>query len=96
MDSLIKRPSAWVPIVLSLTTLVAMLTTIALSGPPAPQADEGVGAHLFQLWLALEVLLVAFFALTWLPRAPKQALAILAVQILAALLPMSIVFSLNL
>lgn len=87
MNSLLKKPSAWLPIVLSLAMLVFMLVYIAIFGAPAPQpdADEGVGAHIFQLWLVLEVLLVAFFALTWLPRAPKEASFILAIQIIAAL-----------
>jgi hypothetical protein len=62
------------------------------------EADEGTGAHLFQLWLVLEPLMVGFFAVKWLPLAPKQALLILAFQILAALLPLPIfvVFSLKL
>ena len=55
-----------------------------------------MGAHLFQLWLVLEPLMVGFFAVKWLPRAPKQALFILALQIVVALLPISVVFSLKL
>jgi len=94
---MLKRPSAWVPIALSLGMLVFILTYLALYGvsSPDPNADEGTSAHLFQLWLMLEVLLVAFFALTWLPRAPKQALLILALQIATALPPLTIVFFLE-
>ncbi len=62
----------------------------------AREEDEGIGAHLFQLWLVLEPLMVGFFAVTWLPRAPAQALFIMVLQISTALLPISIVFSLNL
>jgi len=40
--------------------------------------------------------MLGFFAVKWLPRAQKQALLILAFQIIAALLPISIVFFLDL
>ena len=85
MISMLKRPSAWVPVALSLTVLAIMLTFISISGPPVRQPDEGTGAHLFQIWLASEVLLVSFFAVKWLPQAPGPAAMVLAVQIAAAL-----------
>ncbi len=81
---------------MSLTVLAIMLISIAMFGVPVREADEGTGAHLFQIWMVLEVLLVAFFAIKWLPGAPKQVLMVLALQIAAALLPMGIVFFLNL
>ena len=92
MNSIIKKPSAWVPIALSLGILAMILITLVLSWPPVRQADEGIEAHLFQIWLVLEFLMVAFFALKWLPRAPRQALLILAIQIalvLAACFPVA-------
>ena len=79
--SIIKQPSAWIPIALSFAILGVMLIYITGFGPPQPEADEGLGAHLFQIWLALEALLIPFFAITWLPHAPRQALFILAIQI---------------
>jgi hypothetical protein len=77
---------------MSLTVLAAFLFHIAMFGIPVREADEGTGAHLFQIWLVLEVLLVAFFAIKWLPRAPKQALLVLAIQIVAALAACAPVF----
>ena len=85
MNSIIKKPSAWLPIVLSLLVLGTMLISIIIYGPPVREPDEGTGAHLFQIWLVLEVLMVGFFAINWLPRSPKPALLILAIQILAVL-----------
>ena len=82
--------------VISLIVLATILIRLAMFGVPAPEADEGTGAHLFQLWIVLEVLMVAFYAIKWLPQTPKKALLILAIQIVAALLPMAIVFSLKL
>jgi hypothetical protein len=90
--AILKKPSAWLPITMSLTVFSIMLIAIATFGAPARQPDEGTGAHLFQIWLVVEVLMIAFFSLKWLPRQPKQALFVLILQIAAMLLPMAIVF----
>ena len=91
MNSLLKKPSAWIPILIPLIFFAYLVIYISIFGI-VREEDEGVGAHLFQSWLVLEPLLVGFFAVKWLPRAPKQALLILALQIIAALLPISVVF----
>ena len=80
---------------MSLTALAIVLGDIALYGI-VRQADEGSAAHLFQLLIAGQIPIVAFFAVKWLPRAPRQALQVLALQAGAALLPMSLVFFLKL
>ena len=91
MDLIIKKPSAWLPIVIPFTFFAYLVIHITIFGI-VREEDEGTGAHLFQLWLVLEPLLVGFFAVKWLSRAPKQALLILALQVVAALLPLAIVF----
>jgi hypothetical protein len=96
MDSTIKKPSAWIPIVMSLLVLGTMLISFAISGLPARQPDEGTAAHLFQIWLVIEVLLVSFFAIKWLPQRPKPALVVLAIQIISALAACAPVFYLGL
>ncbi|OHA18197.1 MAG: hypothetical protein A2664_01880 [Candidatus Taylorbacteria bacterium RIFCSPHIGHO2_01_FULL_46_22b] len=98
MLSLLKKPSAWIPIIIPLLFLAYILPYIALNGMPTPDpnADEGVGAHLFQLWLLLEPFMLGFFAVKWFPHAPKQTSMILALQIIVALLPIVMVFSLQL
>ena len=90
MNPLLKRPSAWIPIVLSLGIIAMLLVLLSINGVPTelPQ-DEGTAAHLFQIWLALEVGLIGFFAAKWLPRAPKEAAVILGIQILLVLAGMS-------
>ncbi|MBI3335814.1 MAG: hypothetical protein HY001_04960 [Candidatus Portnoybacteria bacterium] len=92
MNSIIKKPSAWIPIVLSLAVLATMLIYIAIAGAPTRQPDEGTAAHLFQIWLVLEALMIGFFAIKWLPQRPKQALLVLAIQIVAALAACAPVF----
>jgi len=58
-------------------------------------ADEGTSAHLFQILMAAQVPVVAFFAIKWLPRAPRQALQVLALQAAAALAAFASVFFLT-
>lgn len=107
MISLLKKPSAWVPIAIPLLFVVYIVAVISIVGTIVREAngscigtcrrdDEGVGAHLFQLWLILEPFMLGYFALKYVPREPKNALIILALQIVAALLPISVVFSLGL
>ena len=95
MKSIIKKPSAWVPIVLPFIFFAYLVIYISIFGI-VRQEDEGTGAHLFQLWLVLEPFMLGFFALKWFKSARKETLIILAIQIIAALLPVSVVFSLGL
>ena len=96
MNSLIRKPSAWLPILMSLIVLAIIITDIAVFGVPVRQADEGTGAHLFQIWLVLEAVMVAFFTIKWVPPQPKPALVILILQILAALAACAPVYYFNL
>jgi hypothetical protein len=91
VNQMIKRPLAWIPVAMSLAILAMVLTTIGLSGA-VRQEDEGTQAHIFQIWLVLEVVLVTGFAVAWVPRRPKQALVVLTVQILCALAACAPVF----
>ena len=77
--SLAKQPSGFLPIAMSLAALALVLGHIAIFGV-VHEADEGTPAHLFQLLMAGQVPIVAYFALKWLPRAPRQALGVLALQ----------------
>jgi hypothetical protein len=85
----LKQPSAFLPLAMSLTALGIVLGHIAIYGA-AHEADEGAAAHLWQILMAGQIPVVAFFAIKWLTRAPKQALYILALQagaVLAAVAP---------
>lgn len=91
MKSLIKHPTAWVPIVMSATALAILLFYVAQFGT-AQNEDEGTAAHLFQLLMAGQLPIIAFFAVKWLPQAPKQALQILALQFCTGLIPFILLF----
>ena len=89
--TLAKLPSAFIPMAMSLTALAVVLGSIALSGV-VHEADEGFTAHVWQLLMAGQVPLLAFFAIKWLPRVPRQAIGVVALQIVATLAAVAPVF----
>ena len=93
--TIMKQPSAFLPVAMSIAALAAVLGHIARFGV-AREADEGAAAHVFQLLMIAQVPIVARFAITWLPRTPREALSILAVQAAAALAALAPVFFFNL
>ena len=92
--STVKQPSALIPLAMSCAALAIVLGHIAMSGV-GREADEGTAAHLWQLLMAGQLPVVAFFAIEWLPRSPRQALLVLALQAGAALAALAPVFLLN-
>jgi hypothetical protein len=84
---LLKRPTALIPIAMSLIALALVIGYAAIVGT-ARQPDEGAAAHVWQLLMAGQVPLVAWFAIKWLPADPGQALRVLALQVGAALAAM--------
>jgi len=98
MKELIKKPSAWIPIAMSLAALALVLGYVAIIGiqEPQSQADEGAAARIFQLLLAGQVPIILFFATKWLPQKPREAFKILIVQFLVEVLAFATVFFLEL
>lgn len=92
---MLRRPSAYLPIVLSLAALATVLLRIAFIGTAA-EPDEGAAAHIWQLLMACQGPIVLYFALRWLPRAPREALRVLAMQSAAMLAALAPVFLLKL
>ena len=89
--AIVCHPSALVPMGLSLTALALVLGHFAVYGV-VREADEGAIAHLWQILMAAQVPVLAFFAFRWLPRAPRPALGVLALQagaVLAAIAPVA-------
>ncbi len=91
MDSrvLIKRPSAFLPVAMSVASLALVVAAVTFLGV-VRDADEGAVAHVWQLLIAGQLPVIAFFAFKWLPGAPRAAVRVLAVQagaLVAALVP---------
>jgi hypothetical protein len=82
--SWMKKPSALLPIAMSMAALVLVLGHVAIFGV-VHEADEGAAAHMWQLLMAGQAPIVAYFAVRWLPRSPGPALRVLALQVVAAI-----------
>jgi hypothetical protein len=91
----IKQPSAWIPIAMSLAALFTVLLHIAFFGA-AREADEGAAAHIWQLLMAGQVPVIAFYALRSLPQDRVRAAKVLSLQIGAALVALAPVYLLGL
>jgi hypothetical protein len=94
LSSDLKRPSAFLPVLMSLGALAVVLSFLAAHGP-APQPDEGAAAHVWQLLMAGQIPIVLSFAIRWVPQRPRQAALILTLQVIAALAAMAPVFLLR-
>jgi hypothetical protein len=94
LRTMTKRPSAFVPVAMSFAALALVLVHILTSGA-AREADEGAAAHLWQLLMAAQIPIVAFFVIRWLPQHPRYALPVLALQAVAALAALAPVYLLN-
>jgi hypothetical protein len=75
----LKRPSAFMPIGMSAAAITTIIVHVAIAGT-ARQADEGTAAHIWQLLMAGQLPVIAFFAIKWLPVEPRQTLLVLAFQ----------------
>ena len=73
------KPSALIPLGMSLAALSVVLVQVALFGA-VREADEGTAAHLWQIFMIAQLPVMAFFAIKWLPRVPRQAVGVLALQ----------------
>jgi hypothetical protein len=89
--SLLKKPSAFLPLLMSAAAL-SLLIGYFVTGPHDPnlvtengitRQDEGAAAHLWQLLMGLQLPIILYFALRWLPQQPKAALMVLAAQFVA-------------
>jgi hypothetical protein len=86
---MLKHPAAFLPLLFSLLAIATVAIHVARFGT-ARQADEGTAAHIWQLLMVAQVLLIAFFAIRWLPQEPRPAIVVLALQaagVIAALAP---------
>ena len=92
---MLKQPSAFVPVGMSLAALGIVLLHVARFGV-THDPDEGTSAHIWQLLMAAQLPIIAFFAIKWLPQAPKEALAVLALQLAAVLAALAPVYFLKL
>lgn len=94
-STLLKRPSAFLSVAMSLAALALVVGHVAMFGS-AREADEGTAAHLWQLLMAAQIPIMGFFAIRWLPQTPRSAWPITALHVGAALAAAAPVYFLNL
>jgi hypothetical protein len=96
VSDLVRRPSAYLPLVLSAVALALIAGYVALFGVVGrADGDEGAAARIFQLLMAAELAIILVFSATWIPRAPKAALGVLALQLCAAAVPIATILILE-
>ncbi len=93
-DFILKRPSAWVPILMSVGALTIPWAWVFVFGPD-PSGDEGGAAHIFQLLMGGQVPIILYFIIRWLPEKPKETLKTLAFQITLIILAFVPVYTLE-
>lgn len=86
--SLLKQPSAWIPIAMSLAALAMVLGYVAIFGN-VQNEDEGAPARIFQLVMLAQLPIAAYFAVNRLSKRPMQALLVLALQAVAWIIPVA-------
>lgn len=96
IKTLLKTPSAWVPIAMSLASLVLVISYLTIFGIDRRDEDEGAAAHIWQLLIAGQLPIIAFFFIKYFPIKPKQTLWVLALQIGVLISALSPVFILGL
>ena len=85
-NSLLKQPSAWLPIAMSFAALAMILGYVAIFGIVYHE-DEGTPAHIFQLIMVAQLPIIAYFGFKWLPKRPKQSLLVIVLQAVACIIP---------
>jgi len=81
--SMLRQLSALVPLAMSLAALALVIYQLIRSAN-SPGAEEGAAESAFQLLIVGQAPFCAYFAVKWMPRAPGDAMLILALQAAAA------------
>jgi hypothetical protein len=83
--ALLRQPTGYLPVAMSIGAFAMIVWYVAVHGV-VHQPDEGAQAHLWQLLVAGQIPLIAYFALKWLPIATRPAFIVLILQAAAAML----------
>ena len=93
--TLLKKPSACLPIAMSVAALALLAGSLSLSGIERG-GDEGAVAHTWQLLMGGQLPVIAYFAAKWLRQAPRRAAPILMLQVAAGIAALAPVYLLHL
>ena len=93
--ALARQPSAIFPMAMSIAALTAVLIRLVAIGV-APHIDEGATAHIWQMLMAVQVPVMAWFLFQWFRKAPRLTLGIFAIQATLAVVALAPVYILRL
>lgn len=93
--STFRVPSAWLPVAMSAVALIVVAIHLWIAGATR-EVDESTAAHLWQLLMAGQVPVIAWFVLKWMPRAPRASVPVLAAQIIGLVVAAAPVVTLGL
>jgi hypothetical protein len=85
-SSLIKVPSALIPLLMSAAALGLIVLALTTGIGVSHDGDESSSARLFQLLIVAQLPVVGYFAVKWLPRVGRPAVLVLSLQIAAVAL----------
>lgn len=94
MVKLLKTPSAWLPLAMSVTAILLIIIYVGINGVRVNQ-DERTAARIFQMLLIGQVPIVIYFASKWLPKSSKEATEIILLQATVALLSIVLILFLE-
>ena len=77
-----KKPSAWIPVAMSLGALALVTVQVAMHGVQA-QRDEGTLAHLWHLLVLAQLPIIGLFVFRWMRAYPWRCVPVLATQLVA-------------
>lgn len=84
----LMRPSGILPVVMSGAAFLLVLAHVAVFGI-ARESDEGAAAHIWQLLMAGQLPIIAFFAIRWFRKDLRGTLVVLGLQTLAFVVALS-------
>ena len=90
------RASGFVPVLMSIAALLLVGAALALGAQGSSNGDEGGAARLWQLLMAGQLPVIAYFVVRWLPTARREGTIVLAAQAAAFLVALAPVFLLGL
>jgi hypothetical protein len=95
LSAMMREPSAFLPVTMSSIALATLFIAF-VTGGLVRETDEGTAAHIWQLLMGGQIPIVAYFAIKWLPQAPREALYVLTLQVGIALAALAPVYLLHL
>ena len=93
--TLLKKPSACLPIAMSVAALALVAGSLALYGIERG-GDEGAVAHTWQLLMGGQLPVIGYFIVKWVRKAPREAAPILILQVAAVVAALAPVYLLHL